>query len=102
MGKLVEWIGQWQNMLQLVLTAVISIAAVWYGGASIIKSFKEFKDRQFGNAGKDLGIAIIIFVVAGIGIAGVMALAKVLKPDNAIIPTAMIVPQIDYILSALM
>ena len=82
MNEFVTWIGQNSTLVKTAGSAVIGLAALAFASLQIIKAMKHFGADKMKEGGKAIGLAILIIVIAAVGITGVISIANTLRPDT--------------------
>lgn len=81
-SQLTEWLSAYRTPLILVLNVLIGLMAIIFAGPLIIKIMSDIKAKKWNDAGKNLGGVIGIVIIAGLGMYGVIAIAKNFVPDG--------------------
>ena len=86
MDGLISWLQGIGQSGVTVLNVIIGLAAIVFGGLSLIKGIKDLQSKKMSDGLKYVGIAVIIFLIASVGVMGLARFANTIAPDDSVIP----------------
>ena len=86
MDGLLDLIKNNTDVMTTVGNAIIGLAAVVFIAILLVKAIKEFSGQKVQNGIKYIGYALLVVIVAALGIIGVQTLGNAIAPTSEIIP----------------
>lgn len=82
MDKIVNLLNNYNNEIKIVMTVVIGIVAVVFISTLLIKAMKELNNQAIGSAAKNVGFAVLVALLAWMGISGVISMMNAIQPGS--------------------
>lgn len=82
MDKIVNLLNNYNSEIKIVMTVVIGIVAGVFIATLLIKAMKELHNQAIGAAAKNVGFAVIVALIAWMGISGVISLMNSIQPGS--------------------
>lgn len=82
MDKIVNLLNNYNNEIKIVMTVVITIAAGVFIALLLIKAMKELHNQAIGSAAKNVAFAVLIALIAWMGISGVISFMNAIQPGT--------------------
>lgn len=84
--KLVEFVKSYNGPVKAVLTAIIVLVALCFIGVCLIHAMQEFNKKNMKEGFMWIMRAVLIGLVAALGIAGVVTLVDGVRPSGSVLP----------------
>ena len=82
MDKVVNLLNNYNKEIRLVMTVVIGIVAVVFIATLLMKAMKELNNQAIGSAAKNVAFAVLVALLAWMGISGVTSMMNAIQPGN--------------------
>ena len=82
MDKIVTLLNNYNKEIKIVMTVVIGIVAVVFISILLMKAMKELHNQAIGSAAKNVGFAVLVALLAWMGISGVISLMTAIQPGE--------------------
>ena len=82
MDNIVTLLNNYNKEVKIVMTVIIGIVAVVFISTLLIKAMKELHNQAIGSAAKNVGFAVLVALLAWMGISGVISLMNAIQPGN--------------------
>ena len=82
MDKIVNLLNNYNTEIKLVMTVVIGIVAGVFIAILLMKAMKELNNQAIGAAAKNVGFAVLVALIAWMGISGVISMMTAIQPGT--------------------
>lgn len=81
MENLINWIQPYIGTFQILMNIIIVLVATIFVGLAIISAISKLRKKNWAEGGAMIGAALVMALIAMLGVVGVNALADAIKPD---------------------
>lgn len=83
MDALIQFLQKYIGPFQILSNTLIVLVAAIIVGLTLISAMSKLRKKNWAEGGAFVGAALVIALVAGLGVLGVNRLADTIKPDFA-------------------